>query len=108
MKNVCQNITDGIIKKRGFNIISRKLGQIQGTFMPAIEKKALSSVNINDNCNKCLSCISICPMKNLEYQNGNIVHKNNCTICYRCINRCPKKAITVFFNNRVRKQYKGI
>ena len=108
MKDVCQNITDGIIKRRGFNIISKKLGQIQGTFMPAIEKKAMKSVFINDNCNKCLLCVSICPMKNFDYQNKQIIHKNNCTICYRCINKCPNKAITVFINNKTRKQYNGL
>ena len=53
-------------------------------------------------------CISICPMKNLEYENGHIIHKNNCTICYRCINKCPQKAIALFFKNKVKRQYIGI
>jgi len=108
MKFVCDNIKNGIIKKRGFNIVSRLLGLVQGIFMPGIEKKALSSFIINKNCNKCRICIPICPMNNLEYQNEKIVHKFNCTICYRCINKCPQKAITVFFHEKIKEQYKGL
>ena len=108
MKIVCQNIKDGIVKKRGFNKFSRILGLMQGAFVPKLEKKALGSVMIGDDCTQCLLCISICPMKNLEYENGNIIHKNNCTICYRCINKCPHKAIRLFFTSKVKKQYKGL
>jgi ferredoxin len=108
MKSVCNNISKGIIKKRGFNIFSRILGLFQGLFIPIIEKKSLNTVKITDDCNQCCLCVSTCPMKNLEYKNGKIFHKSNCTICYRCINRCSKKAIIMFFNVKVKKQYKGI
>ena len=107
MFHVCNNIKKGIIKRRGFNIPSKILGLFQGVFIPAIEKKALNSVFINDDCIKCNICVSICPMKNLEYQNNKIIQKSNCTICYRCINKCPQKAITVFINGKVKKQYTG-
>jgi ferredoxin len=108
MKLVCSNLKKGIIKKRGFNIISQALGLVQGAFMPKIEKKAVDSLIINNDCNHCLLCISICPMHNLEYQNENIENNHNCTICYRCINSCPQKAITIFFHRKVREQYKGL
>jgi ferredoxin len=108
MDSVCNNIKNGVIKKRGFNIVSRILGLPQALFMPIIERKALESVNINQDCTLCCLCTTICPMNNLEYQNGKIVHKFNCTMCYRCINKCPEKAITVFFHEKVKKQYKGL
>jgi ferredoxin len=107
MQLIYRNINNGIIKKRGFNIISRILGLAQGVFMPKIEKKAMDSVIIDDDCTQCRLCVSICPMNNLEYKDGKIVQKSNCTICYRCINRCPQKAITVFFREKVKTQYKG-
>jgi ferredoxin len=108
MQSVCNNIAKGIIKKRGFNIISRILGLFQGLYMPIIEKKSLDTVKITDACNQCCLCVSICPMNNLEYEYGKIFQKSNCTICYRCINQCPEKAIIIFFNTKVKKQYKGI
>jgi ferredoxin len=108
MRFVCRNIRNGIVKKRGFNIVSRVLGLVQGAFMPMIEKKAMDSVTIDNDCVQCRLCISVCPMENLEYQNGKIEHKSNCTFCYRCINKCPQKAITVFFHEKVKIQYRGI
>jgi len=108
MQLVCSNIKKGIIRKRGFNIISRILGLIQGVFVPKLEKKALDTIAINNDCTLCSLCVSICPMNNLEIQNRKIVHKFNCTVCYRCINKCPQKAITVFFREKVKKQYKGL
>jgi len=108
MQIVCDNINKGIVKKRGFNIVSRLLGLVQGSFMPGIEKKALNSVHINNDCTQCLLCVSLCPMKNLELQNGKITHRLNCTMCYRCINNCPQKAITVFFHEKVKVQYKNL
>jgi ferredoxin len=108
MDIVCENISKGIIKKRGFNIISRILGLIQGVFMLSIERKTLNSIHINSDCNGCEICTKLCPMKNLEYVNGKLLHKHDCTMCYRCVNKCPQKAITVFFHQKVNKQYKGI
>ena len=105
---VCEDIKSGRIKKRGFNPFSRALGLIQGSFFPGIEKRAGSKVWINDDCNRCGLCLSICPMNNFDNGSHGIVAKGNCMICYRCINKCPKKAIAVFFRGRVKKQYAGI
>ena len=107
MQVVCSNISSGIIKKRGFNPVSRILGLPQGIIMPLIEKITSGSIRIHKTCIQCRLCVSMCPMKNLDFQNGNIIHTSNCIICYRCINRCPQKAITVFINARAKKQYTG-
>ena len=108
MQLVCENIKAGVIKKRGFNIISRLLGLPQGVFVPLLERKARKSVKINAGCNQCGLCVSLCPMDNLINENGKITHKNNCIACYRCINKCPEKAINVFVNGRIKKQYNGL
>jgi ferredoxin len=107
MESVCRDITNGKIKKRGFNIFSRVLGLFQGVFFPMIEKKASDRVWIDKDCNKCLLCVSVCPMNNFEHKDGEITTKNNCTLCYRCINKCPQKAISVFLRGKVKKQYSG-
>ena len=108
MAAVCEEIKRGIVKKRGFNPLSRALGLTQGAFWPRIEKKAQSRVLIHANCNQCLLCVSLCPVNNFEAENGTILVKDNCTVCYRCINKCPQKAISVFLRGKVKKQYKGV
>ena len=107
MQKVCINISNGKIKKRGFNPVGRLLGLPQGIFMNATERLANKSIRIDDDCTKCGICMKICPMENLGFENGEITHKHNCTMCYRCTNRCPKKAINVVFRGKVKKQYKG-
>ena len=108
MQKVCADVSKGKIRKRGFSPGSRALGLIQGVFLPGLEKKAMGKVWIDKDCNKCLLCVSICPMKNFEYENDRITTKNNCMMCYRCINRCPQKAIAVFLRGKVKKQYQCI
>ena len=105
MEIVCNDIKNGIVKKRGFNPFSQGLGLFQGSFMPGIEKRAKSKVWIDGDCNQCGLCVSICPMNNFGLEDNRIITKNNCMICYRCINKCPKKAISVFLRGKVKKQY---
>ena len=106
MQVVCRDIKNNVIKKRGFNILGRALGLIQAPLALPVERKANNSVKINQNCNGCGHCVSICPMNNLVLKDNKITHNHNCTVCYRCVNRCPQKAITVVFHGKVKKQYK--
>jgi len=105
MQTICKNIRRGKIKRRGFNIFSQMLGLLQAVFVSTMEKKAHKMLKINNNCNVCKVCVSICPTKNFVCENDKIMHKNNCTICYRCVNKCPQKAVTFIFNGKVKKQY---
>ncbi|MDR2166638.1 MAG: EFR1 family ferrodoxin [Clostridiales bacterium] len=108
MKRVCSDISRGIVRKRGFSQVAKRLGGIQGNAWPKIEERAKSDVRIHDDCIACNLCVKICPMKNLVNEDGVIKQLNNCTVCYRCVNRCPKQAITVFFHIRPKWQYKGM
>ena len=108
MNIVCRNISNGKVVKRGFNLLSRALGLIQGTFMPRVEQSGLDSVQIDDDCNGCGLCVQICPMHNFRLENNIIIPQGNCTLCYRCINKCPQKSISVYIRKKVKKQYKGL
>jgi len=108
MQRVCDNIEKGIVKKRGFNPISKALGAIQGSFFPRFEKMAKNRVWLDKDCNKCRLCIIICPMDNFDDEHDKITTNNNCMMCYRCINKCPQKAIRVFLRKKVKKQFKGV
>jgi ferredoxin len=108
MNRVCENINKGIIRKRGFNIISKYTGLFsQRFYFRSFEKKAKSDVRISDDCILCDKCIRICPMKNLKHLDKRIEQNGNCTLCYRCVNMCPQKAITVFIHSKVKQQYEG-
>jgi len=106
MNTACENIKNGVIKKRGFNTISKALGLLQGVFLPKMEERARKDVRINQDCNRCKICVSVCPMNNLTKADKKIQQNGNCTLCYRCVNLCPQKAITVFVHGKVKKQYK--
>jgi len=108
MDIVCQNIENGIIKKRGFSILSRILGLPQSVFLQSVENRANHAVSIDSDCTNCGLCVNFCPMNNFSIENGKITHNHNCTMCYRCINACPEKAIRVLFSGKIKRQYKGI
>lgn len=108
LKLVCHNIQNGISKKRGWSPFSALLGKLQNTSFPKLEEKGRSSFSADPDCTQCGLCVKICPMHNLQLENGNVIQKNNCTLCYRCINRCPQKAATVFLKRKPKRQYKGI
>ncbi|MGB9980056.1 EFR1 family ferrodoxin [Methanobacterium sp.] len=52
-----------------------------------------------EKCNKCRTCIELCPINNIEMKEGeypeNLMH---CQYCLRCVSFCPKKAIPAKFN----------
>ena len=48
---------------------------------------------VTDACISCGKCASVCPLGNIDLENGRPVWKNNCTHCMACICRCPKEAI---------------
>lgn len=108
LEKACDNIEKGIVRKRGFNFLSRCLGLIQGGPFPAMETAAAGSAKTDGGCTGCGICVQICPMNNLELIHKRVVQKDNCTLCYRCVNACPEKAITVLIHKKPVKQYKGI
>lgn len=55
-----------------------------------------------EKCNKCGTCVELCPIDNIRMDEGeypeNLMH---CQYCLRCVSFCPKKAIPCSIN------YKG-
>jgi len=46
-----------------------------------------------DSCNGCGLCESICPLNNINLQDGKPIWNGTCTHCMACINSCPQEAI---------------
>jgi len=121
MNKACKDIKNGVVVHHGFGILSQSLGKIQGLPWQGnsksdsinrskfyLEERTKSNVKIHPECIACNVCIFICPMDNLENNQGKIQPLNNCTGCYRCVNRCPKKAITVMLHRRPKWQYSNL
>ena len=47
---------------------------------------------INDECNKCGTCASVCPSGNISISDEVLFH-DRCETCLACIQLCPKNAI---------------
>jgi ferredoxin len=46
-------------------------------------------------CKHCATCINICPVKNLEFKDDEMVSLGKCTQCELCQKYCPDFAIDV-------------
>lgn len=109
LDQVCENIKNNIVVKRGFNPFSHFIGLwIQRKYYGMIERKAEKDVRISNACILCGECVAACPMRNLSIEGQNVIQHHNCTLCCRCVNLCPVSAITVLLHGKIKAQYQGV
>ncbi len=46
-------------------------------------------------CKHCLTCVNVCPVKNLEFKDDEMISLGKCTQCELCQKYCPDFAIEV-------------
>ncbi len=46
-------------------------------------------------CKHCFTCINLCPVKNLEFADEEMISLHKCTQCLLCTKYCPDFAIEV-------------
>lgn len=63
---------------------------------------------VKDTCNGCGSCKKVCPVKNVEMDNGKPKRGDACEQCLACIHWCPKEAIEFGKNTKNRKRYRNL
>jgi ferredoxin len=61
--------------------------------------------NVSDNCNCCMTCIKICPVKNIILKDNKPEYLNKCEQCMACIQWCPQKAINYKNKTQNRSRY---
>lgn len=95
INHIAQAIQNGIfIKKTDKTPLA---GFLSGTVNNWFVKMATSDkkYNVNAECISCGLCEMVCPVNNIQLENGKPVFKGNCMACYSCIHRCPKAAINI-------------
>lgn len=109
LDRICEDLRQGVIRKKGFNPFSTLLGLLtQRLYFRRAMVFAQKSVRISPSCNLCSRCVRACPVQNLKIDSGRVTHNEKCVLCYRCVNLCPQKSITVLYHGKVKRQYKGV
>jgi len=47
----------------------------------------------SEKCIRCKTCVSVCPMNNIEIVDDKVTWNHNCECCLACIHWCPRNAI---------------
>jgi ferredoxin len=47
----------------------------------------------DEKCVRCGTCVSVCPMNNIEIVDEKVTWNHNCEVCLACIHWCPQNAI---------------
>jgi len=50
----------------------------------------------DEKCIRCGTCVSVCPMNNIEIVDDKVTWNHNCEVCSACIHWCPQNAIQHF------------
>jgi len=50
----------------------------------------------DEKCVRCGTCVSVCPMNNIELVDDKVTWNHNCEVCLACIHWCPQNAIQHF------------
>lgn len=97
IKKAVESIKNGMAPREGLGFWYHLAGLFgQRLWFYRKTKRYSDKLHINkDKCVGCGMCISLCPMKNIKLQSGEVIQNGKCTMCYRCVNHCPKQAITL-------------
>jgi len=59
----------------------------------------------DEKCNKCGICQKVCPVCNIDMNNGNPTWNSKCEQCFACLQWCPQKAIQFGKKTSIHKRY---
>lgn len=82
-------------------IFSSLIYNLSAKHIPKMDDK----FRADDKCNQCGICQKICPVSNIQLDQGTPVWKGRCEQCMACLQWCPEKAIQYGENTVTRKRY---
>ena len=59
----------------------------------------------DEKCDQCGICQTVCPVSNIQSNNGTPIWKGHCEQCLACLQWCPQQAIQYGKNTLTRKRY---
>ena len=59
----------------------------------------------DEKCDQCGICQTVCPVSNIQLNNGTPIWKGHCEQCLACLQWCPQQAIQYGKNTLTRKRY---
>lgn len=62
---------------------------------------------VDDKCNGCSICKSVCAFDNIQLIDGKPYWKHNCQQCFACIHLCPKTSLQIGEKTMHKKRYKN-
>lgn len=71
--------------------------------LPGYSKKYI----VEDSCNSCGICVSVCPMANIKLKEGKPIWGTSCEMCLSCIQHCPVEAIQWGKKTKNRTRYRN-
>jgi len=77
---------------------------IHGPFIKSLANKD-KGFNVSKVCNGCAICSKVCPVGNINMQDGKPLFLHHCEQCMACIQWCPKEAINFKDKTQNRGRY---
>ena len=84
-------------------ILSGLLYRFLGGTLPGYSKKFI----VEDSCTACGTCVSVCPMNNIELSDSKPTWGKDCEMCLSCIQNCPVVAIQWGKKTKNRNRYRN-
>ncbi|MCC0691731.1 EFR1 family ferrodoxin [Clostridioides sp. ZZV14-6387] len=99
------------VSKDILNKKSNKIGKTNFIYKKLYKKYISSCANqdryfsVEDSCIECGICSKVCPVNNIDIEEGRPRFLHNCEHCLACVHWCPKQAIQWKDVTKDRKRY---
>jgi ferredoxin len=93
------------IKFESSSLPAKALGSMVHWMADSIFKKADSSFWADRNCNRCGTCLRVCPRENIRLVDADIAWNHDCEQCFACVHWCPRQALQIGATTQGKARY---
>ena len=92
-EKVVRSLRDGTEIELKYRRYSQKLTDFIAQKFHRFKPKLIENFRADERCDLCGVCVAVCPRKNIEIRNGQVIWGVDCELCLRCYTLCPRDAI---------------